>query len=161
LTGSPSIGDTGSMRRPLGLALAAACALAACDDSSADSEGGGGGGASGDSGTPPVPGSAPDSGSSADSGSTGTADTWASFASGFFQSYCVECHGAGNTSRDYTLYEQVVRDAELIQCGVAVEKQDGCGDWPPPQQFPIGTGAKPSDDERRRLVEWIGQGAAE
>jgi hypothetical protein len=88
-------------------------------------------------------------------------DTWTGFAQGFFESYCVGCHGAGNANRDYTLREQVVRDAELIRCGVAVDKQTGCADWPPPSQFPIGSGPHPNDDERNRIVAWLEAGAPE
>jgi hypothetical protein len=73
----------------------------------------------------------------------------------------VQCHGAGNPNRDYTLREQVVRDTEHIRCGVAVEKQEGCGDWPPPSQFPIGGGPHPTEDERDRLVAWLEAGAPE
>jgi hypothetical protein len=92
-------------------------------------------------------------------GAAATSDTWASFAQSFFGTYCVQCHGAGNATRDYTLYEQVVRDTNLIRCGVAVEKLDGCGDWPPPSQFPIGGGPYPTNEERSRLVAWLDAGA--
>jgi hypothetical protein len=110
-------------------------------------------------------------GASADAGSVGagdgggggaaTGDTWSTFAQTFFDSYCVECHGADSATRDYTLLDQVIRDADEIRCGVAVDKIDGCPDFPPPQQFPIGNGAMPSDEERDRLVAWIEAGTAE
>jgi hypothetical protein len=71
----------------------------------------------------------------------------------------VQCHGAGNPNRDYTLREQVARDTDLIRCGVAVQKEEGCGDWPPPSQFPIGGGPHPAENERYRLVAWLKAGA--
>jgi hypothetical protein len=36
--------------------------------------------------------------------------------------------------------------------------QSGCGATPAPKQFPIGTGPKPTDDERSAIVAWIDAG---
>ena len=88
------------------------------------------------------------------------ADTWSSFAEDFFASYCVECHSAGS-ARDYTRYERIVTDGDRIRCGVATTQLDGCSAGPVPRQFPVGSGAKPSDEERDRLVAWIDMGFAE
>jgi hypothetical protein len=90
-------------------------------------------------------------------------DTWASFAQGFFSTYCVECHDAAkDPSRDYTKLTDVMADAALIRCGVAATQQSGCGATPAPKQFPIsdatGTNPKPTDAERARIVAWIEAG---
>jgi hypothetical protein len=89
-------------------------------------------------------------------------DTWSSFAQGFFATYCVECHGAGNAKRDYSTLDNVVRDKDMIRCGVAPTQQPGCGAAPAPKQFPIsnaaGTNPKPSDAERTRILAWIAAG---
>ena len=108
-----------------------------------------------DAGTAPL-----DAGSADDSGGPGSdaaaADTWASFAEGFFVTYCVECHSGG--TRDYRTTGDVTRDADTIRCGVSPDALSGCGSFPPPRQFPVGTGPRPSDEERRRLVAWIDAG---
>ncbi|MGZ5970723.1 MAG: hypothetical protein ACXWP4_23790, partial [Polyangiales bacterium] len=102
---------------------------------------------------------------STETGETGAADTWDGWAkTSFFAKYCVECHGAGSTTRDYTTLTDVKRDASLIACGVATTKLSGCGSFPPPKQFPIDnaskTNPKPADAERARLVAWIQAGAS-
>lgn len=89
---------------------------------------------------------------------TTTDDTWESYAQGFFDDYCVECHGPSDTNRDYSTFADVERDADTIRCGVATTQLDGCGASPAPEQFPVGTGPKPTDAERERLVEWIDAG---
>lgn len=110
-----------------------------------------------------------DAGQTADAGmagDAGTPDTWTNWASGFFVSYCVSCHNPGDagdpagTSFDFELYTDVVTNAATIRCGVAVAQDPAwsCGAFPPPRQFPIGTGPKPSDAERGRLVAWIDAG---
>ena len=48
-----------------------------------------------------------------------SADTWENFALGFFTTYCHECHGPGDTLRDYSLLETVRGEESKIQCGVA------------------------------------------
>lgn len=93
----------------------------------------------------------------ADSDSDGAApDTWESFAAEFFVSYCVECHDS--PPRDFTNRDDVATNADTIRCGVATEVLDGCGAWPPPEQFPVGSGPAPTADERERLVAWIDAG---
>ena len=93
---------------------------------------------------------------------TGAADTWSNFAEGFAATYCVECHGAGSTKRDYTQLADLVRDQTEIACGVATTKLDGCGSFPPPRQFPIDNAMrdnpKPDDAARDRFVAWIQAG---
>jgi hypothetical protein len=88
------------------------------------------------------------------------APTWSNFAQGFFATYCVQCHGPGNTKRDYSQYSQVSRDAATIACGVnpGPDPLQNCAAFPPPRQFPIGTGPFPSDDDRRRILDWIAAG---
>ena len=91
------------------------------------------------------------------------ADTWSTFAMGFFQTYCVECHAGPPSGRDYRTIADVTRDAARIRCGTAPagETQSGCGSSPAPGMFPIGAGARPSDADRRRLVAWIEAGLPE
>jgi len=91
----------------------------------------------------------------------GSNDTWASFAQGFFATYCVSCHGASDSARDFRTIDHVRRDAALIRCGIATTKLAGCGSFPPPRQFPIGTGAKPDDAARDRLLAWLDAGLPE
>ncbi len=97
---------------------------------------------------------APDAQVAADAQS---ADTWESFALGFFTSYCHECHGPGDSLRDYALLDTVRGEESKIQCGVATVILDGCSISP--RMFPIGNGAMPTDAERTRLVQWIEAGA--
>ena len=84
-------------------------------------------------------------------------DTWDSYASGFFEAYCSECHGPGDALRDYSLLESVQGEESKIRCGVSPESITGCSI--PARQFPIGSGAMPSDEERTRLVQWLNDGA--
>jgi hypothetical protein len=84
------------------------------------------------------------------------------FAQQFFLTYCTSCHGTNtaDTRRDYTQYSQVLRDAMTIACGVAPVSMPvaNCPTFPPAGQFPIGTGPKPTDVERERIVQWIQNG---
>jgi|GEM_PF-932915 hypothetical protein len=113
-------------------------------------------------------GGAPDSavGTGAGDAAEGSAggDTWSNYAQGFFAMYCVECHAAGNATRDYSTLTDVVRDQVLIRCGVAAS-QDPTWNCPaslPAKQFPIsnatGSNPKPTDAERTRIVAWINAG---
>ena len=90
------------------------------------------------------------------------ADGWDTFAKGFFGKYCVECHAATSTTRNYATIDHVKRDLLKIKCGVATTKLTGCGTFPPPKQFPIDnatkTNPKPTDAERARLVAWLEAG---
>ena len=103
-------------------------------------------------------------GSSSDAASDGAAagDTWNAYGKAFFATYCVECHAAGNASRDYTTLVDVKRDRDEIRCGVSATKLPQCGSSPPPSQFPIANAAgdnpKPSAAERARLVAWLEAG---
>jgi len=84
-------------------------------------------------------------------------DTWASYAEGFFEVYCHNCHGPGDALRDYSIQASVVGEQDKIRCGVSPVAIAGCAI--PARQFPIGNGAMPNDTERSRLVRWIEQGA--
>jgi len=89
------------------------------------------------------------------------ADTWTSYADGFFTKYCVSCHSAkDSTGRDYTVQANVEKDRASMRCGVAVTQDPSwaCSAFPPAKQFPIGSGPKPTDAERDRLVAWITAG---
>ena len=99
-----------------------------------------------------------DSGSEAGAG----ADTWTSYAQGFFTMYCTSCHDAEDpTGRNFMVQTNVENEKLVIRCGVAVAQDPGwsCGASPTPKQFPIGSGPKPSDADRTRLVAWITGGA--
>jgi hypothetical protein len=93
-----------------------------------------------------------------------TGDTWSNFAAGFFQTYCVTCHsptGSDATGgKDFTQFASVGANAPVIRCGVSVAQDPSwmCASFPPPKQFPIGTGPHPTDNERNRLVSWITAG---
>ncbi|NOY90160.1 MAG: hypothetical protein GXP55_03045 [Deltaproteobacteria bacterium] len=87
------------------------------------------------------------------------ADTWTGFAQTFFADYCVACHAGG--TRDYRSMTEVMRDSSTIACGVSPTPRAGCTGFPPPGQFPVGSGPKPSDAERERLVAWIDAGLPE
>jgi len=116
------------------------------------------GGPPGDGGLPPAdagPGAqdsgAPDAGPSA--------DTWASWAGDFFATYCTRCHSGG--TRDYRTIDDVRRDQATIACGVSAVAEAGCGSFPPPRQFPVGSGPFPEDAERGRLIDWLRAGLPE
>lgn len=85
--------------------------------------------------------------------------TWAVPVEGFFASYCVECHSS--SPKDFGSRDDVAAWSAKIRCGVSPEVESGCGSWPPPAQFPVGSGPKPTDDERRAVVEWIDLGMPE
>ena len=89
---------------------------------------------------------------------SGPADTYANFAMEFMGAYCTECHGAGSATRDYTTIDDIRRDMVNVRCGVSAEPLDDCTGFPPPRQFPVGSGPMPSDEERGRLVAWVEAG---
>ncbi len=93
------------------------------------------------------------------------ADTWTTFAEGFFQSYCTTCHAPGgqgyrNGDLDFRMFAAVMANADAIRCGVAPTKIARCSGSPAPRQFPIAA-PYPDDDERNRLVAWIDEGMLE
>lgn len=97
---------------------------------------------------------------------SGTNDTWALYAQGFFNHYCVECHTAADPAGlDFTQYSIVFKNRSTIRCGVCVTQDPSwsCAAFPPAKQFPIDdqtkTNPKPTDAERDRIVAWIGAGA--
>lgn len=114
------------------------------------------------SGTP-SPDAGDDASTASDSiASDGATDTWVSYAQGFFATYCTSCHDASDsTGRDFTMQSIVETNKLTIRCGVCVTQDTSwsCAASPVAKQFPIGTGPKPSDAERDRIVAWIGAGA--
>ena len=137
------------------------------EPTSASGSGTGGSGGTSGGGTS-TGGGSPTTGGTTTGGVTDAGDTWTTWASPqFFQAFCVSCHnptGAGNPSpggKDFNLYQDVAANAGLIRCGVAVTQN---ADWNcssagiVPEQFPIGTGPKPSAEQRDRLVDWIDAG---
>lgn len=88
-------------------------------------------------------------------------DTWTSFAEGFFTTYCVSCHDGSHSgiTGDFRQSTVVMQHKDDIRCGVATAVVQGCEQsrWPP-KQFPVGSGPKPTDQERTRLVAWIDAG---
>src|SRR5690349_9157569 len=123
--------------------------LAACSSSDLPGKG------SGTGGTGTQPGT---EGATSDAGK----DTWASFAQAFFAKYCVSCHDGTKSGivGDFRQSADVTQHKDDIRCGVATTVVQGCeqSKWPP-KQFPVGTGPKPTDEERMRLVAWIEAGA--
>jgi hypothetical protein len=123
------------------------------------------GGAPGsDSGGGPGAGDAAsgDSNGQSDSGPA-SADTWDNFARPFMMKYCVSCHNddrAGDAARDYHMLAVVMREKVDIACGTAKSQADrvkrACPtNAPRANQFPAGSGPKPTNDERDRLLLWI------
>ena len=94
-----------------------------------------------------------------DAGPSTTSDTWENFAMEWFATYCTECHQGGR--RDYRTIDEVIRDQDRIKCGVSPVMEDGCRGGPNPRQFPIGMGARPGDESRQRLIDWINAGLPE
>ena len=122
------------------------------------------GGAACSSNSSPAPaGEATSDAAPSDSGAEASAgDSWSSFAQGFFATYCTSCHNSADTTgRDFSVQANVEKEKLVIRCGVAVAQDPSwsCAASPAPKQFPIGTGPKPSDAERRRIVAWITAGA--
>jgi hypothetical protein len=113
------------------------------------------------SSSPPAPSGAPpphEAGLGEEGGGT---DTWTSYAKGFFKTYCTSCHNAQDaTGRDYTQQALVAKDRVVMRCGVAAAQDPSwsCASTPAAKQFPIGSGPKPSDAERARIVAWIDAG---
>jgi uncharacterized membrane protein len=85
--------------------------------------------------------------------------TWNSFADGFFETFCHECHGPGDALRDYSVLSMVQAEMATIKCGVSKDTLPNC--TVNAAMFPIGNGAKPTDAERDMLVQWIDEGAVE
>ena len=109
-----------------------------------------------------------DSPAAMDVASEASSDTWASYANGFFQTYCDGCHMAGSSlepsmpsSLYFTSQANVEANKAVIRCGVCVTQDSswGCAASPVAKQFPIGSGPFPSDSERDRIVAWITAGA--
>jgi hypothetical protein len=108
----------------------------------------------------------PDAGNTSDAGTDAMviqvdsgppADTWTNFGQGFFATYCVDCHNV--SPKDFRLLSDVYAMAPAISCGVGTQVRAECPPFPPPRQFPIGSGPHPTDPERDRLVAWIMAGA--
>jgi hypothetical protein len=77
--------------------------------------------------------------------------------------YCAACHNddnAGVAARNYRMLEAVMREKVDIACGVAKSNADrtarNCpAGAPRANQFPVGSGPRPTNDERDRLLRWI------
>lgn len=140
--------------------------------SSGSGSGGSSGSGSGSGGSSSSAGSSSGAGSSSSASSSssgagegGSGDTWASWAQGFFTTYCIECHSASDPKGlNFTMQSIVVANKDTIRCGVSVMQDPSwnCAAFPPAKQFPIsdmaGTNPKPSDAERNRAVAWIDAG---
>jgi len=153
-------------------ALASGLVGVACSSTDTGSTGTGtdGTGSSSGGGTSGGSGGGTSGGTTGGSSGTTGGDTWTSWASpDFFQTYCVSCHTAGGagdpsgTNLDWTSYADVQLNANDIRCGVAVLQDPSwqCPNSIAAKQFPIGSGPKPSDVERDRLVSWIDAGVPE
>jgi hypothetical protein len=92
-------------------------------------------------------------------------DTWTNYADAFFMTYCDSCHDGKmpGIAQNFNEYSQVKPLVAEMRCGVAPTLQSGCSAtaFPPPTQFPIGDGPKPTDAERLRFVAWVNAGAPE
>jgi hypothetical protein len=111
--------------------------------------------------SPPASGGAASTNDAGAGEAGSSSDTWSNYAQGFFRTYCVSCHNAqDSTGRDYTLKADVAKDMAVMRCGVAAVQDPSwnCMPSPPARQFPIGSGPKPSDPERARIVAWIDAG---
>lgn len=109
-----------------------------------------------------APDAAPPDAPAAAGGDAAPPPTWSGFARPFFQTYCWACHGPGDALRDYSQLPMVMAEAAKIRCGVAPTELPGCGPGlPAPNQFPVGSGPRPSEAERLTLVQWIDEGMPE
>jgi hypothetical protein len=85
--------------------------------------------------------------------------TYANFAQGFFETYCYDCHGAGDALRDYTMLSMIRAEQDKIRCGVSPTALTNCSIAA--EMFPVGSGPKPTREERLELVRWIDEGAVD
>lgn len=81
---------------------------------------------------------------------SGTELSYESFGAGFFQAYCVECHGGPNaySSRAFVTVESIREQRDRVFINAAADNT-----YMPPG--PDG----PSEAERNRLAEWLACGA--
>jgi len=80
----------------------------------------------------------------------GTKDTYENFGAGFFEEYCVRCHGGANgySSRSFTTVDSIRQQKDRIFINAAGDNAS----MPP---GPDG----PSQAERNRLADWLACGA--
>ncbi len=80
----------------------------------------------------------------------GTTLTYQNFGYGFFASHCIHCHGGPNgySSRAFTTHASIRDDRARIFA-------NSVGENPPMPPGPD----DPSEDERRKLAEWLACGA--
>jgi hypothetical protein len=150
-------------------ACAVAGLLLGCSSEGGDPSGAGGGpgSTSGSGGASQNGGGGGAGAGTAASGGGGASpgDTWATFAEGFFGSYCTSCHPnqPASAEQDFTQYAEVFQYRNEIGCGVrpieVPDPQPSCAY--PAEQFPIGNGPMPTSAERARVVAWIAAGAPE
>lgn len=151
-----------SMTRSLAVFLTLTLLVVACSDDDGEPPVTPPPGAGGATSTATTGGEGGDGSSAGGAGGMDGADTWGTFAMAFMDTYCVECHTVGDPEgRDYTLYAEIVEEADTIRCGVTPTELPDCTGFPPPAQFPVGSGAMPTDDERQRIVDWIDAGLPE
>ena len=81
---------------------------------------------------------------------TGSPLTYQNFGQGFMQAYCVRCHGGPNgySSRSFTTVEAIRNDRERIYINAAG----------PNTTMPPGPD-DPSEEERKKLADWLACGA--
>jgi hypothetical protein len=124
--------------------------------------------------TGPAPGECPDTSTALPDGgflcggdTHGGPDTWCNYAQCFFSTYCVSCHNpnaaGASSAQDFRQYSQVQLYAPIIRCGVSSHQDSAwdCSSLSFPtsaRQFPVGSGPKPDDANRDRLVAWIDAG---
>jgi hypothetical protein len=106
------------------------------------------------------------------------ATTWNNYGECFFKTYCVSCHNSSTEmSQNFNLYADVKNYATTVPSGCTSSKYCGiiCGvspmgefqpdcptsGFPPPGQFPIGSGAYPTSADRLLIVNWIKAGLPE
>lgn len=123
--------------------------------------GGGGGGGTADLATAPaadmtvlVNGCPPHPTPLAQPGDPIGGDTWATFAQGFFASYCTTCHATTAVNRNGAPVGYDWDDEASVRAHLAMIRDAvGVGNYMPP------VAPAPSCDERARLVRWIDGGA--
>ncbi|MBN4050140.1 hypothetical protein JYT28_00130 [Desulfobulbus sp. AH-315-M07] len=87
------------------------------------------------------------------------APTWDNFARTYLSGYCGSCHSpSGQASADFGVLSVVQQRLNAIRCGTAPVLLDNCEGEHPPGWFPIGSGPKPTEDERWEMVAWCEAG---
>ena len=88
----------------------------------------------------------------------GTDLTYENFAQGFFEDYCLSCHSSSVTGNDRNDAPEDVNFDTLAGILAEADEIDSLAAAGPDstnKEMPDGGGAKPSDNERRQLGEWL------